>query len=180
MTVPEAATTDVPTGAEAAAWAAERVCGELREVYLTVAAAAVLLGRAGAGSMHPELRQARRCGEEALDPASHVEQLLGSGLARLWDQIGGGDVTSIGRVVGSLDESRTRFAEAAERLAGLPSRLRDAERQLRETDDPRLRIVGVADDWSQAAEHLGLLTGNLTEAVGALASYTDRITGVPA
>ncbi|MEO3746500.1 hypothetical protein [Plantactinospora sp. B5E13] len=185
MTVSEAATTDVPTdvegdlatGVEGAAWAAERVCGELREAYLTVAAAAVLLGRAGDGSMHPELRLARRCGEEALDLASHVEQLLGSGLARLRDQIGGGDVTSIGRVVASLDESRTQFAEAAERLAGLPGRLRAAERQLRDDEDPRLRIVGVTEDWSQAADHLGLLTDNLTEAVAALATYADRITG---
>ncbi|WP_159079437.1 hypothetical protein [Plantactinospora sp. BC1] len=70
MTVPEAATTDAPAGAEAAAWAAERVCGELREAYLIVAAAAVLLDRAGEGSVHPELRQARRCGAEALSLAS--------------------------------------------------------------------------------------------------------------
>ncbi|WP_159079436.1 hypothetical protein [Plantactinospora sp. BC1] len=37
---------------------------------------------------------------------------------------GGGDVASIGRV-GSPNVSRTRFAEAAERLAGLPGRLQD-------------------------------------------------------
>ncbi|WP_422768620.1 hypothetical protein ACN28C_17535 [Plantactinospora sp. WMMC1484] len=135
MTVPEAATTDVPAGAEAAAWAAELVCGELREAYLLVAAA-VLLDRAGDGPVHPELRQARRCGEEALNLAAHVERPLGSGLTQLRGQIGGGDVASIGRVVGSLNVSRTRFTEAAERVAGLPGRLHHAERQLRETADP--------------------------------------------
>ncbi|MEQ4302020.1 hypothetical protein ABNF97_11625 [Plantactinospora sp. B6F1] len=180
MTVPEAATADMPAGPEAAAWAAEKVCGELREAYLLVAAAAVLLDRAGDGSTHPELRQARRCGEEALSLASHVERLLDSGLTQLRGQIGGGDVASIGRVVGSLNVSRTRFAVAAERLAGLPGRLHYAERQLREAADPHLCIADVTRDWSRAAEHLGLLTGSLTEAVGALASYADQVTGATA
>ncbi|MFC6015357.1 hypothetical protein ACFP2T_03985 [Plantactinospora solaniradicis] len=31
--------------------------------------------------------------------------------------------------------------------------------------------------WSRAAEQLGLMTGSLTETAGALASYTDRLTG---
>ncbi|AVT40283.1 hypothetical protein C6W10_31825 [Plantactinospora sp. BB1] len=140
----------------------------------------MLLDRAGDGSVHPELRRARRCGEEALSLAGHVERLLGSGLTQLRGQIGDGDVASIGRVVGSLNVSRTRFAEAAERLAGLPGRLHDAERQLRETADPRLCIADVTRDWSRAAEHLGLLTGSLTEAVGALASYADQVTGASA
>ncbi|MEU1607724.1 hypothetical protein ABZ428_31095, partial [Micromonospora matsumotoense] len=48
-----------------AIWAVEQVAAELRETYLGVAAAMVLLQRVGAGCPHPALRLARRSGEDA-------------------------------------------------------------------------------------------------------------------
>jgi len=177
VTVPEAATTDTPTGPAAAAWTAEQVSGELRDAWLLLATASVLLERTSEGSMHPELRRARRCGEEALDLASSVEQLIGGGLAQLRDQIGGGDVTSIGRVVGSLNVSRSQFAEAAERITALPQRLRAAEQQLHDATGPELDVAEVTRDWARAIEHLGLLADSVTEAAGALGSYADRVLG---
>ncbi|MBF9134476.1 hypothetical protein I0C86_36935 [Plantactinospora sp. S1510] len=160
-----------------AAWVAEQVAGELRDAYLTVAAAAALLERTGAGSAHPELRQARRCGEDALDLANHAEQLLGGGIRRLHERAGRADVTSIGQVAGTLTVSRTQLAEVADRIAGLPDRLRTAERRLRDVVDPDFAIEVVTEQWSRAAEQLGLMTASLTEAGGALTSYTDRLTG---
>ncbi|AVT36401.1 hypothetical protein C6W10_07840 [Plantactinospora sp. BB1] len=158
-------------------WAAEQVAGELREAYLTVAAAAALLERTGAGSAHPELRQARRCAEDALDLANYAEQLLGGGIRRVYERFGWDEVTSIGQVAGMLTVSQTRFAEVAERIAGLPDRLRGAGQRLRDAGDPAYSTDVVTEQWSQAAEQLGSMTASLTEAAGALASYTDRLTG---
>ncbi|AVT29894.1 hypothetical protein C6361_10755 [Plantactinospora sp. BC1] len=160
-----------------AAWAAEQVAGELREAYLTVAAAAALLERTGAGSAHPELRQARRCTEDALDLANHAEQLLGGGIRRVHERFGRDEVTSIGQVAGMLTVSQTKFAEVAERIAGLPDRLRGAGQRLRDAGDPDYSTDVVTEQWSQAAEQLGSMTASLTEAAGALATYTDRLTG---
>ncbi|WP_406073122.1 hypothetical protein [Micromonospora sp. NBC_01638] len=42
------------------------MAGELRETYLAVAAATVLLERTSAGCAHPAIRQARRSGDDAL------------------------------------------------------------------------------------------------------------------
>ncbi|MFY1689475.1 hypothetical protein [Plantactinospora sp. WMMB782] len=170
---------DVPvdTPEASAAWAAEQVAGELRDACLTVAAAAALLERTGAGSAHPELRQARRCTEDALDLAHHAEQLVGSGIRRVHERFGRDDVTSIGQVAGTLNISQTQFAEAAERIAGLPDRLRGAGQRLRDAGDPDCSTDTVTEQWSQAADQLGLMTASLTEAAGALASYTDRLTG---
>jgi hypothetical protein len=171
-------TEDVPpdTPEASAAWAVERIAGELREAYLTVAAAAALLARTSTGSAHAELRQARRCGEDALDLATHAEQLIGGGIRRLHDRAGRADVTSIGQVAGTLTVSRTQFAEAAERVAGLPDRLRVAEQRLDAADQDFVTET-VTDQWSGAGEQLGLMTASLTEAVGALTSYTDRLIG---
>ncbi|GAB3968005.1 hypothetical protein V1634_02405 [Plantactinospora veratri] len=179
MPAEEVLTKDVPMDAPeaSAAWAAEQVTGELREAYLTVAAAAALLERTSAGSVHPELRQARRCGEDALDLANHAEQLLGGGIRRLHERLGRADVTSIGEVAGTLGVAQTQFAEVAERIAGLPDRLRGAGQRLRDAGDSDYSTDAVTEQWSQAAEQLGLMTASLTEAAGALASYTDRLTG---
>lgn len=161
-----------------AAWAAEQVAGELREAYLTVAAAATLLERTSAGSAHPELRQARRCGEDALDLANHADQLVGGGIRRLLDRFDQAPVTSVGQVAGTLDVTRTRFAEAAERVAELPARLRAAEQRLRNSGaEPDFGTEIVTEQWARAADQLGLMTASLTEAAGALATYTDRLTG---
>jgi len=178
MTVPGAAT-DVPvdTPVASAAWTAEQVASELREAYLAVAAAAALLERTSDGSAHPALRQARRCGEDALDLASHAEHLLGQGIQGLHDRLGRVDVTSVGRVAGALTASRTQLGEATERVAGLPDRLRVAGQRLRDTDEPDLATEGVTGQWSRAAEQLGLMAVSLTGAVAALASYTDDLTG---
>jgi hypothetical protein len=185
VTVPEAATTedeheDVPVEppeAASVAYAAEDVVDELRKVLLAVIAASALLVRTSEGSAHPALHRAKRCGEDAIELAIHAEESIGEGIGELRTQLGELDVTSVGQVVGALDVSRTQFAEAAERIAGYPERLRTAGQRLRDVDDPELTPDTVTEYWSQASDHLALMTESLTGAVSALTTYTDRLTG---
>ncbi|MFY1668630.1 hypothetical protein ACN27G_01525 [Plantactinospora sp. WMMB334] len=182
MTVHEATTTeqaDDETPAETAsvAYAAKEVADDLRKVYLAVVAASALLVLTSHGSAHPALRRARRCGKDAIELAVHAEELIGEGVAELRTQLGDPNVTSIGRVAGALDLSRTQFAEAAERVAGFPERLRAAGQRLRDADDPELDPDTAIRHWSHASDQLVLLTESLTGAVSALSSYTDRLTG---
>jgi len=180
VTVPETAA-DAPSGLVAAAWTAEEVAAELRDASLVLAAASVLLERTGDGGMHPQLRRARRCSQEALDLAASVERLVGGGLSRLRDRIGGADTASIGRVVGSLTVSRNQFTTAAEQIALLPGRLRTAVQQLHGHDGDGLErdVEQVGRDWARAIEHLGLLGDSLAEAAASLGSYTDQLMGAP-
>jgi len=182
VTVPETAA-DAPSGLVAAAWTAEEVAAELRDASLVLAAASVLLERTGDGGMHPQLRRARRCSQEALDLAASVERLVGGGLSRLRDRIGGADTASIGRVVGSLTVSRNQFTTAAEQIALLPGRLRTAVQQLHGHDGDgsglERDVEQVGRDWARAIEHLGLLGDSLAEAAASLGSYTDQLMGAP-
>ncbi|MGC4877107.1 hypothetical protein ACLQ26_12735 [Micromonospora sp. DT43] len=107
MTVPEAS----------AAWEVEKVAGELRETYLAVAAATVLLERTSAGCAHPAIRQARRCGDDALDLAGEAERQLTDGVRRLHTDTG---QPSIGDLVEVLGTARDQLGAAAERVTHLP------------------------------------------------------------
>lgn len=190
MTVSEAATTEdeetpAGTGTETsetpqavrAAYAAEDVADELRTVFLAVVAASTLLERTGRGSAHPALRRADRCAEDALSLASHAEDLIYEGIREVREQLGELAATSVGQVVSALDVSRTQLAEAAERVANFPGRLRAAGQRLHDAAEAGEVAGHAPEKWSHAADQLGLMTEALAGAVSALATYTDRLTG---
>ncbi|MEV1318526.1 hypothetical protein AB0J14_20865 [Micromonospora arborensis] len=164
MTVPEAS----------AAWEVEQVAGELRETYLAVAAATVLLERTSAGCVHPAIRQARRCGDDALDLAAEAQRQLTDGLRRLHTEAG---QPSIGDLIEVLDTARDQLSAAAERAGRLPERITTARRQLVEAGQPTPATETVSEQWSRAAEQLDLTSESLTAAVAALATYTDGLSG---
>jgi hypothetical protein len=169
-------TSETPQAARTA-YAAEDVADELRKVFLAVVAASALLERTGKGSAHPALRRADRCAEDALSLASHAEGMIYEGIREVREQLGELTATSVGEVVSALDVSRTRLAEAAERVAGFPGRLRAAGQQLRDSTGAD-EVAGPAPEkWSHAADDLRLMTDALIGAVSALATYTDRLTG---
>jgi hypothetical protein len=177
--------------AASAAWAIEQVVSELRAAYLTVARAGALLERTGADCAHPALRQARRCGADALDLASDAERMLGDGVHRLYAQTGHGRPTSIGELVGVLDTARDQLTTAADRVRQLPARITAAGQQLTDAGLPGARTgsqdgaAGQPDpateaataEWNRAAEELVLMTASLGAAVGALSSYTGGLSG---
>ncbi|BCL15382.1 hypothetical protein [Micromonospora sagamiensis] len=69
-TPPYAQVVNVPV--ESAAWAVSGVADELREAYVAVGAAVVLLERARVSTAHPALREAQRGADHALDLADEA------------------------------------------------------------------------------------------------------------
>ncbi|WP_243707879.1 hypothetical protein [Micromonospora sp. KC606] len=151
--------------------------GELREAYLAVAAATVLLERMSAGCAHPAIRQARRSGEDALDLAGDAEQQLRDGVGRLRADAGNESPVTIGGLVTALDTVRDQLGAAATRIGQFPARITTAGQQLLDADRPGLVDETVADQWQRAAEQLGLMAESLTTAVAALAAYTGGLSG---
>ncbi|MFI9641649.1 hypothetical protein ACIG87_16555 [Micromonospora sp. NPDC051925] len=182
-----------------AIWAVEQVAAELRETYLGVAAAAVLLERVGAGCTHPALRLARRSSGDALDLAGEVDQQVNDGVRRLRVTAGQQEPATIGGLVEVLDTVCGQWGAAADRVRQLPARVTAAGQQLRAAvpaDDPTLSrhlptssqpraavhgdetaTEATARQWQHAAEQLDLMAECLTSAVAALASYTDGLSG---
>ncbi|MEU8260858.1 hypothetical protein AB0C02_09595 [Micromonospora sp. NPDC048999] len=183
MTVSEASSV-VP--AASAIWAVEQVTGELRETYLAVAAAAVLLERTGAGCTHPAIRLARRSGEDALDLAGDAERQLSDGVRRLRAEAGHQDPATICDLIEVLDTARDQLDAAAARIGQLPARITAAGQQLLNTDraDPTDRAnpadqatATAAGQWNRAAEQLDLMAASLASAVAALSSYAGGLSG---
>jgi hypothetical protein len=164
VTVPEAS----------AAWEVERVAGELRAAYLAVAAATVLLERTSAGCVHPAIRQARRCGDDALDLAAEAQRQLTDGVRRLHADAG---QASIGDLVEVLDTARDQLGAAAKRIGQFPARITTARQQLTDADQPDPASEAASGQWSRAAEQLDLMAESLTAAVAALTSYTEGLSG---
>ncbi|WP_328342453.1 hypothetical protein [Micromonospora sp. NBC_00421] len=102
-------------------WAVEQVAAELRETYLGVAAAMVLLDRVGAGCPHPALRLARRSGGDALDLAGEVDQQVTDGVRRLRVAAGHVEPDTIGGLVEVLDSVGSRWSAAADRIRQFPA-----------------------------------------------------------
>ncbi|TDC29844.1 hypothetical protein [Micromonospora sp. KC213] len=169
--------TDSDVPAASAIWAAEQVTGELRETYLAVAAATVLLERLSAGCAHPAIRQARRSGEDALDLAGDAEQQLRDGVGRLRAEAGSEEPVTIGGLVAALDIVRDRLGAAATRIGRFPARITTAGQQLLDADRPGLLDDAVTEQWQQAAGQLDLMAESLTAAVAALAAYTGGLSG---
>ncbi|MGX4658275.1 hypothetical protein ACWCHM_31840 [Micromonospora sp. SCSIO 07396] len=186
--------TEVPVAS--AIWAVEQVAAELRETYLGVAAAMVLLQRVGAGCTHPALRLARRSGEDALDLAGEVDQQVTDGVRRLRGTAGHAEPSTIGELVEVLDTVGSQWSAAADRIRRLPARVTAAGQQLRDAppaDAPPTEVTGpagaatrrqgrhdtetTARQWQHAAEQLDLMVESLTSAVAALASYTGGLSG---
>ncbi|WP_329011862.1 hypothetical protein OG271_01295 [Micromonospora rifamycinica] len=122
--------TEVPVAS--AIWAVEQVAAELRETYLGVAAAMVLLERVGAGCPHPALRLARRSAGDALDLAGEVDQQVTDGVRRLRVAAGHIEPNTIGGLVEVLDSVGSQWSAAADRIRLLPARVTAAGRQLRD------------------------------------------------
>ncbi|MEU1756441.1 hypothetical protein ABZ436_27815 [Micromonospora matsumotoense] len=189
-----------------AIWAVEQVAAELRETYLGVAAAMVLLDRVGAGCPHPALRLARRCGEDALDLAGEVDQQVTDGVRRLRVAAGHIEPGTIGGLVEVLDSVGSRWSAAADRIRQLPARVTAAGQQLRDAlpdgtpptgpaqpgeptaeqrrhdtrptaQQARHDTETTARQWQHAAEQLDLMVESRTSAVAALASYTGGLSG---
>ncbi|MER7417858.1 hypothetical protein ABT346_13915 [Micromonospora peucetia] len=165
------------TSAASAIWAVEQVAGELRETYLAVAAATVLLERTSAGCAHPAVRQARRSGEDALDLAGDAERQLSEGVRRLRADAGHQEPATIGGLVEVLDAARDELDAAAARLAQLPARITGAGKQLLDSHRGDPATATAAGQWQRAAEQLDLMTVSLASAVAALASYTGGLSG---
>lgn len=171
--------TEVP--AASAIWSIEQVTAELRETYLAVAAATVLLERTGAGCAHPAIRLARRSGEDALDLAGDAERQLSDGVHLLRADAGHQDRATIGGLVEVLDTVRDQLAAAATRIGQLPARISTAGQQLLDpgqhdpTTGPATETA--AGQWHRAADQLDLMTESLSSAVAALTSYTDGLSG---
>ncbi|MDG4835453.1 hypothetical protein O7631_02845 [Micromonospora sp. WMMD967] len=169
--------TEVPEAS--AIWSVERVTAELRETYLAVAAAAVLLERTGVGCAHPAIRLARRSGEDALDLAGDAERQLSDGIHLLRADAGHQDRSTIGALVEVLDTVRDQLVGAASRIGALPARITAAGQQLLGPDphdrpsDPATETA--AGQWNRAADQLGLMTESLSAAVTALTSYTGGL-----
>lgn len=180
-----------------AIWAVEQVAAELRETYLGVAAALVLLERVGAGCTHPALRLARRSGEDALDLAAEVDQQVTDGVRRLRVTAGHAEPSTIGELVEVLDTVGGQWS-AADRIRQLPARVTAAGQQLHDTanaDAPPADVTRATDptpaaarqwqhdthttarQWQHAAEQLDLMAECLTSAVAALGSYTGGLSG---
>ncbi|MEU4551475.1 hypothetical protein [Micromonospora violae] len=181
MTVSDTAM-EVP--AASAIWSVEQVTAELRETYLAVAAAAVLLERTGAGCAHPAIRLARRSGEDALDLAGDAERQLSDGVHLLRADAGHQDRATIGALVEVLNTVRDQLAGASARIGALPARITTAGQQLigpeqrDRRSDPATETA--AGQWHQAADQLGLMTESLSAAVAALTSYTGGLSGAEA
>ncbi|MET8088903.1 hypothetical protein [Micromonospora sp. NPDC005220] len=156
-----------------AAWEVEQVAGELRETYLAVAAATVLLERTSVGCAHPAIRQARRRGDDALDLAGDAHRQLTEGVRQLRAEAG---QASIGDLVDVLDTARDQLSAAAARVAQFPARITAAGRQLLDADQPE----AASGQWRRAAEQLDLMAESLTAAVEALTSYTEGLSGATA
>ncbi|MEU7572318.1 hypothetical protein [Micromonospora sp. NPDC049240] len=173
--------TDAETSSEvpvaSAIWVVEQVTSELREAYLGVAAATVLLERVGAGCAHPAIKLARRGGEDALDLAGDAEFQVSDGVRRLRVAAGHRETATIGGLVEALDEVRDRLGAAADRIGRLPARITTAGQQLSDAgraDDP---VTGTTvRQWQDGAERLALMAESLTSAAAALSSYTEGLT----
>ncbi|MEV0215374.1 hypothetical protein [Micromonospora sp. NPDC050695] len=174
MTVSETST-EVP--AASAIWSVEQVTAELRETYLAVAAAAVLLERTGAGCAHPAIRLARRSGEDALDLAGDAERQLSDGVHLLRADAGHQDRATIAGLVEVLDTVRDQLAVAATRVGRLPARISIAGQELVGSDQRDPSTETAAGQWHRAADQLGLMTESLSAAVSALTSYTGGLSG---
>ncbi|MEU8328251.1 hypothetical protein [Micromonospora sp. NPDC048839] len=157
-----------------AAWEVGQVAGELRETYLAVAAATVLLERTSAGCAHPAIRQARRRGDDALDLAAEAERQLTDGVRRLHTDAG---QPSIGDLVEVLHTARDQLGATAERVARFPARISAAGRQLVDAGQPDPVTEAASGQWTRAAEQLDLMSESLTAAVEALTSYTEGLSG---
>lgn len=157
-----------------AAWEVEKVAGELRETYLAVAAATVLLERTSAGCAHPAIRQARRCGDDALDLAGEAERQLTDGVRRLHTDSG---QPSIGDLVEVLGTARDQLGAAAERVTHFPARISAAGGRLIDAGQAGPATEVASGQWTRAAEQLDLMSESLTAAVEALTSYTEGLSG---
>lgn len=169
--------------AASAGWAIEQLTAELREMYLAVASATVLLERTSAGCAHPAIRQARRSGDDALDLAADAERQLSEGTNRLRAEAGHNAPATIAGLVDVLDATRHQLDTAAERIRRLPERITATVRQLADThgvNQPDPTVETVTGQWSRATEQLTLMAASLSTAVVALSSYTGALSGADA
>ncbi|WP_320069180.1 hypothetical protein [Micromonospora sp. RTGN7] len=175
--------TDSTVPAASAIWAVEQVAGELRETYLSVAAATVLLERTSAGCAHPAIRLARRSGEDALDLAGDAERQLSDGVRRLRADVGHDEPATIGDLIEVLDTARGQLGAAAARIRQFPTRITAAGRQLLDADPADLAdradlvTETATGQWDSAAEQLHLMAASLSAAVAALGTYTGGLSG---
>lgn len=152
--------------AASAAWAVAGVTDELREAYVAVANALVLLERVG-GTADPVVRAARHGTDHALDLADEAERLLGLGVQRLRGAPGrrgtGGDLATTLAVVA------VRLGAAADRIDRFPHRILVAEEQLRAAGGDESTVAVVSAQWVRAAEQLDRTAAGLRETVAVLA-----------
>ncbi|WDZ86494.1 hypothetical protein [Micromonospora cathayae] len=153
--------------AASAAWAVSGVTDELREAYVMVANALVLLERLGGGATDPVVRAARYGADLALDLADEAERLLGLGVQWLRRTPGrrgtGGDRATTLAVVA------VRLGAAADRIDRFPHRIRVAEEQLRAARRHDPTVAAVSEQWVRAAEQLDRSAASLRGTVAALA-----------
>ncbi|GGM13686.1 hypothetical protein GCM10012279_34840 [Micromonospora yangpuensis] len=152
--------------------------GELREAYLAVAAAGAALERTAAGCAHPAIRQARRCGEDALDLAAEAERMLSDGAHRLRAHTGHQVPASIGALIEVLETTRRQLDAAADQVREFPARVTTARQQLLDSATAGEATDRVAEKWEQAAGELGLMTASLAAAAGALTTYTRGLSAL--
>ncbi|MEV0329673.1 hypothetical protein AB0H63_24965 [Micromonospora echinospora] len=161
-----------------AAWAVSGVADELREAYVAVGAAVVLLERVRVSAANPALRAAQRGADHALDLADEAERLLGLGVARLR--------TACGRGVPGLDVAVTveavvvRLRAAADRIDRFPHRIRVAGEQLRAAGEDGPTVEAATGEWVRAAGQLELTAAALRETVAALAAQFPANSADPA
>ncbi|WFE32421.1 hypothetical protein [Micromonospora sp. WMMD975] len=173
------AETNPEVTAASAIWAVEQVAGELRETYLAVAAATVLLERVGAGCAHPAIKLARRSGEDALDLAGDAESQISDGVRRLRVAADHRETVTVGGLVEALDGVRSRLGATADRIGRLPDRVTVAGRQLLDAaPDDHPAAADAVRQWRRAAEQLALMAESLTAAVDALSTYTCGLSGM--
>ncbi|GAB3951827.1 hypothetical protein [Micromonospora vulcania] len=166
--------------AASALWAVEQVTAELRETYLAVAAARVLLERTSVGCAHPAVRQARRSGEDALDLAGDAERQLSDGVQMLRAEAGHETSATIADLVETLDTVREQLTATATRIGQYPAQVTAAAQQLRDTADNGPVAETASSQWFRAAEQLDLMAQSLTSAASALGSYTAGLSGAEA
>ncbi|WP_141725383.1 hypothetical protein [Micromonospora pallida] len=165
----------VPTAS--AAWAVAGVADELREAYVAVGAAVVLLERVGGGAAHPALRAAQRGADQALDLADEAERLLGLGVQRLRTAPGRhAPVDDLAATVGAVV---VRLRAAADRIDRFPHRIRVAEEQLRAAGEDGPAVKAATWEWARAAGQIELTAAGLRETVAALTAQFPAVAADP-
>ncbi|MFI6227596.1 hypothetical protein ACIBCR_09800 [Micromonospora echinospora] len=154
--------------AASAAWAVSGVADELREAYVAVGAAVVLLERVGGGAAPPALRAAQRGADHALDLADEAERLLGLGVARL--RTAPGRHAPVDDVAATVGAVVVRLRAAADRIDRFPHRIRVAGEQLRAAGEDGPTVEAATGEWVRAAGQLELTAAALRETVAALAA----------